>query len=46
MKGLMMNPTIETIGKGLVALGWFVVATVHLLSWTAQVRERKRSPQE
>ena len=41
-----MTPTIETIGKGLVALGWFVVATVRLLSWTAQIWERKRSPEE
>lgn len=41
-----MYPTIETIGKGLVALGWFVVATVHLLSWTAQVRESRQAPEE
>ena len=40
-----MYPTIETIGKGLVALGWFVVATVHLLTWTAQVREGRRPSQ-
>jgi len=41
-----MYPTIETIGKGLVALGWFVVATVQLLTWTAQVRDRRRPPQQ
>jgi hypothetical protein len=40
-----MYPTIETIGKGLVALGWFVVATVHLLTWTVQVREGRQPPQ-
>jgi hypothetical protein len=40
-----MFPTVETIGKGLVALGWFVVATVRLLSWTAQVRQGKQPPQ-
>jgi hypothetical protein len=41
-----MYPTIETIGKGLVTLGWFVVATVNLLTWTAQVRECRRAPEE
>jgi hypothetical protein len=41
-----MYSTLETIGKGLVAVGWFVVASVHLLTWTAQVREGRRPPQE
>ena len=41
-----MNPTLETIDKGLLALGWFVVATVPRLTWTAQVRNRGRAPEE
>jgi hypothetical protein len=40
-----MYPTIETLGKGLVAFGWFVVATIHLLTWAAQVRVGRRPPQ-
>jgi hypothetical protein len=46
MKGHTMFSKLETIDKGLVAFGWFVVATVHLLTWTAQVRESRRSPEE
>jgi hypothetical protein len=40
-----MTPLIETIGKGLVAVGWFLLASVQLWSWTAQVRNGGRAPQ-
>ena len=41
-----MNPTIEMIGKGLVAVGWFILASVQLWSWTAQIRKHRRAPEE
>ena len=41
-----MYAKLELMGKGLIALGWFVVASVNLLTWTAQVRESRRSSEE
>ena len=41
-----MYPTLKTISDGLVAVGWFIAATVHLLTWTAQVREGRRPSQQ
>ena len=41
-----MSAKLEMMGKGLIALGWFVVATVNLLTWTAQVHDSRRSSEE